>query len=323
MSAAPNAAAAQRQAVQQALLAARGLALAVPQSGGRGSDGGLRQRRHGNSQEFQEYRDYRQGDDLRHLDWGVYGRSDQLVVRRFHHEVSPHLDLLLDGSQSMLGEQGLKGWATASLGAFFARCADHGGFHQRAWRVGERLEPLTASSKQKASLEDPSLKDSAPWESLTFGDARSPSMALMGRRHPWKARGVRLLISDLMWPEAPRRLLRGVRSGAVAAAVIQVLEQDEVHPKARGFVRLEDAESGQHMDLLLDAASVAGYEDALERQRRSWLTACQGHGVLWLRLVAEDVLDAWRRAAAGQPAPILHLFQTLLQGRLLQAAPGR
>lgn len=303
-----SAAEAQRRAVQQALLAARDLALAVPQSGGRGGDGGLRQRRHGNSQEFQEYRDYRQGDDLRHLDWGVYGRSDQLVVRRFHQEVSPHLDLLLDGSRSMLGEQGLKGWATASLGAFFARCADHGGFHQRAWRVGERIEPLGVTAR-----------DPAGWESLAFEDVHAPSRALMERRQPWKARGVRLLISDLMWPEAPRSVLRGVRSGAVAAAVVQVLEADEVHPKARGFVRLEDAESGERLDLLLDEAAVADYEDALERHRRSWLKACRGHGVVWLRLVAEDVLEAWRLAATGQSAPILDLFRALMQSRLLQA----
>ena len=309
-----TAAEAQRQAVHQALQAAQGLALVVPPMGGRGGEGVLRQRRHGSSQEFQEFRDYRQGDDLRHLDWGVYGRSDQLVVRRFHQEVSPHLDLLLDGSRSMAGERGTKARATASLAAFFARCAEHGGFHQRVWRVGERIEPL-GISVQAVSAQDP-----APWEGLTFEDPSSPSGVLTGRRQPWKARGMRLLISDLLWPEAPRRVLRGVRSGAVAAAVIQVLEVEEVHPKARGFVRLEDAESGEHLDLLLDEAAVADYEKALERHRQSWLAACQRHGVLWLRLVAEDVLEAWRRAAAGQSAPMLDLFQALLQGRWLQAA---
>ena len=40
-------------------------------------------KRAGSSLEFQEHREYQPGDDLRHLDWAAYGRSDRLVVKRF------------------------------------------------------------------------------------------------------------------------------------------------------------------------------------------------------------------------------------------------
>jgi uncharacterized protein (DUF58 family) len=56
---------------------------------------------HGFSVEFSEYRDYQPGDDLRHLDWRVYARSDRLVVKKFEAETNTSIYLLCDTSGSM------------------------------------------------------------------------------------------------------------------------------------------------------------------------------------------------------------------------------
>jgi uncharacterized protein (DUF58 family) len=56
---------------------------------------------HGFSVEFSEYRDYQPGDDLRHLDWRVYARSDRLVVKKFEAETNTGIYLLCDTSGSM------------------------------------------------------------------------------------------------------------------------------------------------------------------------------------------------------------------------------
>jgi uncharacterized protein (DUF58 family) len=55
----------------------------------------------GSSLEFKEHREYMPGDDLRRIDWSAYARSDRLHVMLYREEVSPHVDLLLDGSASM------------------------------------------------------------------------------------------------------------------------------------------------------------------------------------------------------------------------------
>lgn len=55
----------------------------------------------GHSVEFAEYRAYQPGDDLRHLDWRYYGRSDRLCVKRFEEETQLRVILLLDASLSM------------------------------------------------------------------------------------------------------------------------------------------------------------------------------------------------------------------------------
>ena len=55
----------------------------------------------GSSLEFQDYRQYTMGDDLRHVDWSAYARSEVLTVRLYREEVAPRIDLVLDISRSM------------------------------------------------------------------------------------------------------------------------------------------------------------------------------------------------------------------------------
>ena len=56
---------------------------------------------HGFSSEFSEHRRYNVGDDLRNIDWKVYGRTDRLYVKRFEAETNLSCCLLLDVSESM------------------------------------------------------------------------------------------------------------------------------------------------------------------------------------------------------------------------------
>ena len=56
---------------------------------------------HGYSVEFAQHRQYVQGDDLRHLDWKVFGRSDKLYLKQFEQETNLDVVLLVDSSGSM------------------------------------------------------------------------------------------------------------------------------------------------------------------------------------------------------------------------------
>jgi uncharacterized protein (DUF58 family) len=55
----------------------------------------------GNSVEFLQHREYTRGDDLRRVDWKVWGRQDRLYIKEFENETSLRLFLLVDGSASM------------------------------------------------------------------------------------------------------------------------------------------------------------------------------------------------------------------------------
>jgi uncharacterized protein (DUF58 family) len=56
---------------------------------------------HGFASEFAEHREYVAGDDLRYVDWKIYGRSDRVFVKQFEEETNFSCHLLLDASESM------------------------------------------------------------------------------------------------------------------------------------------------------------------------------------------------------------------------------
>ena len=64
-------------------------------------EGGHTSIKRGHGIEFADYRKYELGDDLRHIDWGVYARSDRLYLKRFREERDLSLLLLVDGTNSM------------------------------------------------------------------------------------------------------------------------------------------------------------------------------------------------------------------------------
>src|SRR5215475_7254345 len=55
----------------------------------------------GFSQEFAEYRSYNEGDDLRHVDWNVFARTERAYLKRYRGETNCQVNVLLDISKSM------------------------------------------------------------------------------------------------------------------------------------------------------------------------------------------------------------------------------
>ncbi len=267
--------------------AAARYALAVPRALTTGLGGVRLGRRSGSSLEFQEYREYTPGDDLRHLDWPAYARSDRLIVKLFREEVDPHLDLVIDGSRSMAGgmeEAGgsVKAAATVGLAALLASAAVHAGFSQTAWLAAESCRALgPAGGRPRA------------WQGLDFDHSGSFSESLERLPPSWRPRGLRILVSDLLWSEPPRGVLSRLAQGAASVAVIQILSADDAAPRPAGFGRLQDAETGETRDLLVDGAAVARYAAALAEHQEAWREACREIGAVMVTLVAERLVGGW------------------------------
>ena len=109
-----------RQSLLNGELAGSRYVLRTPRGLPAGTVGLHQGARAGSSLEFKEHRDYEPGDDLRHIDWNAYARSDQLSVKLFREEVTPHVDVVVDASRSMALEASAKAQATVALAAFFA-----------------------------------------------------------------------------------------------------------------------------------------------------------------------------------------------------------
>ena len=81
------------EAEQQGLADGRALRFLIPRRALRGGPGSVAAPRAGESLEFQDYRDYTPGDDLRNLDWNVLARSDREVVKVHREEVAPVIEM--------------------------------------------------------------------------------------------------------------------------------------------------------------------------------------------------------------------------------------
>ena len=268
-----------RRFIEEGERAAARYTLAVPRRARLG--GAHLGRRGGSSLEFQEHRDYQPGDDLRHLDWPAYARSDRLIVKLYREEVQPHLDLLLDGSRSMALPGSEKARAAVALAAFFTRAAIHAGLSQRVWLAAD-------GCRQLGTLGAP-----LDWEGLDFSFAGDLAESIEQLPPRWRPAGVRVVISDLLWRGEPRALLARLGRGAAAVWVVQLVAAVDVAPAAAGFGRLEDSESGQTRDLLLDRAARSRYHQAFETHRDGWRRACREAGASMVTMVAEHLVDDW------------------------------
>ena len=214
----------------------------------------------GSSLEFHDHRPYEPGDDLRHLDWAVAARSDQLVLRRHRQEVSPRLELLVDGSASMAVEPAKAALATA-LAALIATLAEADGVRPRLWWCGARL-----------------LRGDGDWRELLRAAEHGGAAGLEAPFGPLVAGSERVLVSDGLCPSGGAAMVRRLGAGAGRIHLLQVLTADELAPQAVGAARLEDVEGGA-ADHVLDDATVAAYRARLARHQDEWRAALSGRGL--------------------------------------------
>jgi uncharacterized protein (DUF58 family) len=258
-------------------------ALAAPRRVPLGMSGMHRGARAGSSLEFKEHRDYQPGDDLRHIDWSAYARSDQLTVKLYHEEVNPHLDLVLDGSRSMALEGSAKAQAALSLAALLATAAANAGYAHQVWLARDGTAAVLGGNGRPSD-----------WEEIAFEFRGSPADAFARRPPAWRPRGLRVLISDLLWPGDPLHLLGPCVERATALAVIQLLAEADVNPPEGGNLRLVDVETDQVKEVFVDGAVVRRYREALARHQQNWHEACRQVGATFVTLVAERFVRDWR-----------------------------
>ncbi|MEM7263208.1 MAG: DUF58 domain-containing protein [Planctomycetota bacterium] len=257
-------------------------ALDVPRNVPSGLAGSRLGQRAGSSLEFKDFRDYQPGDDLRRIDWSAYARSDQLIVRLYREEVQPHLDLVLDVSRSMDLPDSKKLEATLGLAGAFTSAATSTGYTHNAWTAGQSCDPITGGNDRPAA-----------WTGLSFDGRSTPSEALSKGPPQWHPRGIRILISDLLWMDEPMRTLENLAYGAAAVYVVQVLAKADVNPPERGNLRLVDHETGEIKEVFVDAAAEERYRNLLAQHQENWDQAARQVGAVLTTVVAEPLVEHW------------------------------
>jgi uncharacterized protein (DUF58 family) len=253
--------------------------LGLPRMPAAGRTGDLLGRGAGSSLEFQEYREYIPGDDIRHLDWGAFARSDTLMVRLYREEISPRAEILLDATVSMTAGES-KTRVARQLAALFALLSGrHGG--------RPAIVPLADGPPQLLTLE--SLER---LESLPFSGRAPMTDLLYSNQVPLKRQSIRIVISDFLFPHDPAALIRHLAAETSALWVIQVLSAWEADPPAVGGRRLIDLETGREADVVIDRRAVEGYLSRLNALQEDLLRNCRRIHATFTTLVADRGLAA-------------------------------
>ncbi len=204
---------------------------------------------HGFSVEFAEHRQYMPGDEIRHIDWKVYGKTDRFYVKQFEEETNLKSYLLVDQSASMgIAHEGrvskfqYASYLAAALSYLMIHQRDAVGLTLFNQMITRHLPPRSVMSYLSVllgELENAKVSGSAEWMTSLHRVAEQI-----------KRRGLVILLSDFMPRDLdndPKQILTGLkhfRHRHHEVLVFQVLDRMDYRFDFHDDAIFEDAESG-------------------------------------------------------------------------------
>ena len=250
--------------------------------------GERRSKRRGQSVEFADHRPYVVGDDLRFVDWNIYGRLEQLFLKLFLEEQDLTVHVLVDVSASMgLGEP--------SKALFAKRLAAALGYVS-----------LVNSNRLTISLFADGVRVQLPH---MRGRSYLPQMAEMllgteceGFSNFEKAcqdtvtgrigSGISIVVSDFLFKEGYENALRRLIGAKYDLYVVQVLSPQEIAPELGGDLKLLDVEDADTAEVTISAALIKYYKKNLAAYCQELNDFCVRRGAVYVRANSADSVES-------------------------------
>lgn len=243
-----------------------------------------RSRQTGSSLEFADYRNYSAGDDLRSIDWNIYGRLDRLFIKLFEQEQDLDISFLIDASGSMRWTPERAGGRlskfdqarriAASLGYIGLANLDRVNVHYFASDLAEDMGFARGKSQFHKVLE---FLRAAP---ALEGETRLlPSVRMFAQR--MKRRGLVFILSDFFDPNGTDQALALLRHHQFEVHVLQVLDPAEIRPDATGDLRLIESESGVVCEVTANDALLHRYHAEIDAFLRQLASTCTSRGIVY------------------------------------------
>lgn len=218
--------------------------------------GERRSKRRGQSVEFADHRPYAHGDDIRFLDWNIYGRLDQLFLKLFLEEQDLSLHILFDASASMAEGRPPKALAAKRLAAALAYVGLVNNNRVSLAAFADGVVGCVANMRGRRHL--------APMADFLLGlQAQGPSHFDKACRQ-WGAgrfgSGITVVLSDFFFKEGLQAGLKRLVSDQYDLFVVQVLSPQEREPDLMGDLRLVDVEDADVAEVTVSAALVGSYK---------------------------------------------------------------
>jgi len=195
----------------------------------------------GFSQEFAEYRSYSEGDDLRHVDWNVFARTDKCFLKRYRGETNTQLLILLDTSASMsfgshtVNKLDYARFVAASLCYMANVQRDAAGLIVFDEDVANYVAPSTRQGQLFRLLH--AIEHAVPGTRTDFAKPFAHFQNFLHRR------GIAVVLSDFYeQPDTIISTVEPLRFRGNEVILFHVLDPEEIKPKFREPVLLVDME---------------------------------------------------------------------------------
>jgi uncharacterized protein (DUF58 family) len=249
--------------------------------------GERRSKRRGQSVEFADHRPYVAGDDLRFVDWNIYGRLGQLFLKLYQEELDLTVHVAFDQSLSMgqptPGKYRFVRQLTAALGyvslvhnnrvtvsAFADRVTSQAANLRGRARVSALAELLLTVESDGPSLFDVACKQLV---------ASTPSS------------GVMLVISDFLFKEGYESGLKRLIGRGHDLYVIQTLAPEELNPSLSGDLKLVDIEDGDLSEVTVSSALIKHYKKNIAGYCNELKGFCARHGAAYILASTDQPVD--------------------------------
>jgi uncharacterized protein (DUF58 family) len=244
----------------------------------------------GFSQEFAEYRAYVPGDDLRHVDWNLFARTERCYLKRYRGETNSQLTILLDASNSMQYTSGPTNkmdyarFIAASLFYLAIRNQrDAAGLIVFDDEVREYVNPSTRQG-QLARL-FAALERAEPRARTDFTKPLRHFQELLHRR------GIAIVISDFY--EDPATIVRAIepmRFHGNEVVLFHILDPQEIRPVLKGSALLVDLETEEKIEVIPEYAKTT-YGMKVDAHIEQLRSLARGAGMDYQLLVTDQPLD--------------------------------
>ena len=242
----------------------------------------------GFSVEFREHRQYVQGDEIRRLDWKVFGKTDRLYIREYEEETNLRATLLVDASGSMnyAGAAGLSkfNYATrlaACLAYLMLRQQDSVGLMTFDQKMRQYIPPRSRPSHLHVLLD--ALQATKPGGETELAKVFHQLVPKIHRR------GLLIILSDC-FGNVPELLsaLAHFRHAHHEIIIFQIWDPDELEFPFKQWVRFDSLERATDQRLVDPVQLRQAYLENLTRFRAELQQGCRRHRIDLVPLVTNQ-----------------------------------
>jgi hypothetical protein len=205
--------------------------------------------------EFLDFRKYHLGDDLRYVDWSVYGRLDKLFIKLFHAEKGQTAHILLDISRSMQNGTPSKDITAKKIAAALSYIClsnlDKTGLMAFNNKIVKTKPPTRGKKQYLAVLKF--LQSLQPADRTNVNDSLKEYAAIC------KNPGIAIIVSDFFDPQGYEEGLKALAYRDFDINLIQVMDHEELYWSKTGNLLLNECETGEKRATFVDKNTLGLY----------------------------------------------------------------